>query len=274
LAIRRLAGERSRVLVQAESHIYCDSYDCVQSLSHLNLVPLAPGQATFTLEQVEAACRQAKEGPHPVAVGALSIECPVRRRLGEVFAWDEMNRIAAFARKRGIGLHLDGARLYLASAYTGIAVREYAALFDTVYISLYKYFNAGSGAILAGSRNVIDSIARDRMLFGGGLFQAWPYAAVALHFLEGFPTRFQKAKETAETLFAELEKHGRFRVQRIPGGTNIVRLSVQGAPSAEYVAALRKQGVLLSPAKPGAEEYPLTINETLLRRSPDELAKA
>src|SRR5215469_15570625 len=110
-----------RVLVQRESHIYNDSGDCAQELSGLSLVPLAPERATFTLAEVEAEVARAEEGRVSTPVGAISIESPVRRVLGEVFDFVEMQRIAAFARDKGIGLHLDGARLFLASAYTRIS---------------------------------------------------------------------------------------------------------------------------------------------------------
>src|SRR5262245_19769315 len=62
LAVRLLAGSRPRVLVQAESHLYNDCGDCAQILSGLNLVPLAPGHATFTLEQAERAEAAAEGG--------------------------------------------------------------------------------------------------------------------------------------------------------------------------------------------------------------------
>jgi threonine aldolase len=274
LAVRRLTGGQGRVLVQAESHLYSDAYDCAQTLSHLNLVPLAAGRAAFTLAEVEEACDRAKGPPHPVPVAAISIECPVRRRQGEVFGFDEMKRVSAFARRHGIGLHLDGARLYIASAYTGVGVAEYAALFDTVYVSLYKYFNAAAGAVLAGPRDVIEKVARDRMVFGGGLFQAWPYAAVAVHFLDGFAERFKRAREAGEAVFAALAKHPSFRVERVPGGTNIARLHARGTDPAEYPAALRKLGVVVAPGKPGSGEYALTVNETLLRRPAAEVAAA
>src|SRR5205085_10710018 len=139
-----------------------------QALSGLNRVPLAPGKATVAAAEVEGACDRAANGPHPVPVGAVAVECPVRRRRGETFDFAEMKRVAAAARRRGLGLHLDGARLYIAAEYTGVGVGEYAALFDTVYVSLYKYFNAASGAVLAGPRAVIDAVARGRMAFGGG----------------------------------------------------------------------------------------------------------
>src|SRR5215813_3711082 len=55
LAVRLLAGNKRRVLVQADSHLYRDCGDCAQTLSGLNLVPLAPGKAIFTLQDVERA---------------------------------------------------------------------------------------------------------------------------------------------------------------------------------------------------------------------------
>src|SRR5205085_9516653 len=124
------------------------------------------GRATFTVAEVEEAVKQATGGPFPTPPGVISIECPVRRRDGEVFDFEEMKRVAAFARQRDMRLHLDGARLFVASAYTGVNPADYSALFDTTYISLYKCFNAGSGAILAGSRDVIERVSHDRKVFG------------------------------------------------------------------------------------------------------------
>ena len=51
LAVRLLAGNRRRVLVQSESHLFNDCGDCAQTLSGLHLVPLASGRATFTLRR-------------------------------------------------------------------------------------------------------------------------------------------------------------------------------------------------------------------------------
>ena len=89
------------------------------------------------------------------------------------------------------GLHLDGARLFLESAYAARPVKEYAALFDTVYISMYKYFNAASGALLAGPKTLLAGLYHTRRMFGGGLHEVWPFAAVALHYLDGFEARFR-----------------------------------------------------------------------------------
>lgn len=275
LAIRHLARGKSRVLVQAESHVYNDALDSAQMLSHLNLVPLAAGRATVTAAEVEEACKRALEKPFPVPVGAISIECPVRRKDGQAFDFEEMKRIARFARENDIRLHLDGARLFVASAYTGIAPAQYAALGDTVYISLYKCFNAAAGAILAGPREVIEPIARDRKVFGSGLFQAWPYAAVALHYLDGFGERFQKAMEVSRALFTLLERDPRLRVEAMDGGTNLYKLHLKDADPEKYRAALAANGIRVP--RPNPEErfqgLRLFVNESLNRTSASELAR-
>jgi threonine aldolase len=277
LAVRLLAGGRRRVLVQQESHLYNDAGDCAQQLSGLALSPLAAGQAAFTLEQVDFEIRRLETGRVRTAVGAISIESPVRRASGEVFSFEEMRKISEFARARGIGLHLDGARVFLASPYTGVSVATYAALFDTVYVSLYKYFNSASGAVLAGPRRLLEDLYHDRRMFGGGLSQVWPEAAVALYYLEGFVDRFARAAAVAEALFQALAAHPRCRVDRRPNGTNVARLQVQGANAAALPERLATRGIAIGRAQrtaSGAAEFVLVTNESLLRRPASEIIGA
>ena len=94
LAIRLLAGNRRRVLVQAESHLINDCGDCAETLSGLHLVPLAPGKATFTLQDVERAAYESATGRVATPVGAIQIESPVRRMQGEHFDFEQMKKVA------------------------------------------------------------------------------------------------------------------------------------------------------------------------------------
>ena len=153
MAVRALAGGSSRVLVQEDSHFYQDEGDCAQTLSNLTLMPLAAGRATFTADDLQRVLDQTKGARVVSRVSAIAIETPVRRKQGERFDPGEVKKIVALARREGIRLHLDGARLFLQAAYTGENVADYAQPFDTVYVSLYKYFNAASGAILAGPKD-------------------------------------------------------------------------------------------------------------------------
>jgi threonine aldolase len=231
----------------------------------LNLVPLT----TFTLEDVEKANSAAQVGRVDTPIGAIEIETPVRRRQGAMVNFDDMKRISAWARDRHIGLHLDGARLLIETAYTGRPVAEYTSLFDTVYVSLYKYLNAASGAILAGPKALLSELYHTRRMFGGGLAQVWPFAAVALHTLADFEKSFRKAKDASEAVLKVLSTDSNFSIERIANGTNIFRLRVHSVNAPVYQLRLEEAGI----SAPGPERdwFAMRVNATWTRVSAEEI---
>jgi threonine aldolase len=272
MAVRALAAGSSRVIVQEQSHFYQDEGDCAQTLSNLTLMPLAPGRAAFTADDVQHLLDQTKGARVSSRVSVLAVETPVRRKQGEHVDAAELAKILALAKREGIRLHLDGARLFLQAAYTGEAVAEYAKPFDTVYVSLYKYFNAASGAILAGPRDVIDGMYHGRRMFGGGLNAVWPFALVALHYLDGFAERYSRAVSISEEWIRGLQRQERFAVERIPSGTNLFRLRLRGMDPAVFQKTLAARGVLLS--APQGDAFLVGVNETLTRTTSAELTDA
>lgn len=272
MAVRELAGEHRRVIVQNESHLYCDEGDGAQLLSGLNLVPLAPGRATFRLDEMIPVIERSAGPPYPAPVGALAIESPVRRANGEVVDFEEMKKVCAYAREHRIGTHLDGARVFLASAYTGISPTQYAALFDTVYVSMYKYFNAPFGAVLAGPAATIDRISTLRHIFGSMIYHGWEPAAIALHYYDGFRDRYQTAQRSGETLLKLLETKGKIHVERIRNGSNLFGIRLAAGTTGALQRRLAQSGIFIR----GAQDSPETIiqiNETLTRRPPEEIAE-
>jgi threonine aldolase len=272
MAVRALAGGSSRVIVQEESHFYQDEGDCAQTLSALALMPLAAGRATFRADEVQHVLDQTRGARVVSRVSAIAVETPVRRRQGERFDPAELKKIIALARREGIKLHLDGARLFLQAAYTGDDVAEYARPFDTVYVSLYKYFNAASGAILAGPKEVIDGMYHGRRMFGGGLNTVWPFALVALHSLAGFGERYSRAVGISEDWIRSLRRHEAFEVDRVPSGTNLFRLRVKGVDPAAFQKRMAAKGVMLS--SPQRDTFLVGVNETLNRTTAAELTDA
>lgn len=271
LAVRALAGGSSRAIVQAESHLYLDSGDCVQTLSNITLMPLAPGRAGFTADEVQQLLDQTRTGRVASRVSVISIESPVRRKQGAIFDPTELKKVVALARREGIRLHLDGARLFLEAAYAGKEVAEYTQPFDTVYVSLYKYFNAASGAILAGPRDLLDGMYHTRRMFGGGLSHAWPFAAVALHYLSGFSERFTRAIRSSDELIRVLRENNAFTIERIPSGTNLFHLHVRGTDATAYQKKLAGMGAMLPAPSPDGR-FLIGVNETLNRTTTATLA--
>ena len=274
LAVRALAGGPSRAIVSAESHLYNDTGDCVQTLSDVQLIPVAPGRASFTLDEVKAVLSRTSSGRVATPMSVIVIESPVRRKTGEVFDEAEMDRITTFARQEGIRLHLDGARIFLQAAYTGRDVAEYARPFDTVYVSLYKYFNAGSGAILAGPRVLLDEMYHVRRMFGGGLAKVWPFASIALHYVPGFIDRFRQAIAVSEEWMKRVERHDAFRVDRIPSGTNLFGLRVSHPDLETFRNRLHARGIILSVPQSDGSGFRLNVNEMWNRTTAADLADA
>ncbi|UAL09546.1 threonine aldolase family protein [Caulobacter segnis] len=270
VAVRILAGEATRVVVQHESHLYRDESDATQLLSGLNLVSLAPGRAGPTLDEIKAAVDEAENGPYPLRVGAISLESPVRRAHGELLDPSALRDIAAYARGKGIRLHLDGARLLLAPP--GYDVAGTAALFDTVYVSLYKYLDAPFGAVLAGSKADIAKARALRHQFGGTLYQAWPCAVLTLAALDDFDARHKAAFAAADQLFAALEKAGAAKLKPAPNASNIRQLVLKPKVAEGVFDRMRLAGVRL--IKPGADgTTEVWINDTLNRRPVEEYVK-
>src|SRR6202030_2798566 len=83
-----------------------------------------------------------------------------------------------------------------------------------------------------------------RRMFGGGLQQVWPFAAVALHYVEGFEQRFKTAVDHAERVIATLKSDNNFEIVRIPNGTNIFRMRVlYSATPPVYLDRLEAGGI-------------------------------
>ena len=192
LALRLLARNGRRVIVQRESHLYCDEGDTAQRLSGVTLLPLAPGRAVSRLDEAVAAIDGLPDARVVAQVGAISMRL----------------RCAAWMVPPSTSQRCNASATMLESAYSGVPPSVYAALFVTVYVSLWKYLNAASGAILAGTRSLLDGLYHERRMFGGGL----PDAAVALHFPDGF----EAAVTSAGRLLAALRHRVHVEVPASP----------------------------------------------------------
>ncbi len=268
LAIRKLCGVKPRAIVQEQSHLYNDSGDCVTQLSSVNLVPLAQGGPYFTLEALKAAVEQAETGRVVNPVGAVMVESPVRRQSGKIMPFDEMKAVTDYCRDKQIGSHLDGARLYMMSGATGILPVDYAALFDTVYVSLYKYFGAPFGAILAGTAEFTDGLYHDRRMFGGGLASANFAAALALQGIDGFEERFNRTMAQATALFDKINALESINVEPFEHGSNIFPLKLASDVDSKcFVKTLGEYSVSVSSSDGDhSRRIMLTVNPTILRQ--------
>ncbi len=165
---------------------------------------------------------------------------------GKVLPLDYLDRAVAFARERGLGLHLDGARLFNAAVRLGVAPSDITRGFDTVSICLSKGLGAPVGSLLCGRRELVDRARRWRKLLGGGMRQAGILAAAGIHALENHVARLAEDHRNAARLARGLTGIGGLHVDTQTVQTNMVFVSLDGGRDDELQAFLKDRGVLVS----------------------------
>ena len=202
---------------------------------------------SFSAEAVAAAIKP--ENAHFPPTKLVSIENTHNRAGGRIWPRSEVAAIAAVARDRGVGLHLDGARLWNAEAASGVAAAMLAAPFDTVSCCFSKGLGAPVGSVLAGPRELMRRAHRYRKMLGGGLRQAGILAAAAIHALEHHVAGLSEDHLHARNFAAALSSAPHVSVDLTAVETNIVMIDVDapGPLSAEeIVSRARERGVLVT----------------------------
>jgi threonine aldolase len=181
-------------------------------------------------------------GPYLVSTAAIEVENTHNFGGGTVQPADQVDAVQQLARAHGLGLHLDGARLWNAHVATGVPLSELAAGFDTVSVCLSKGLGAPVGSVLASSAERIRDARVWRKRYGAGMRQVGILAAAGLYALEVHVDRLAddhvRAKRLAEALGADPDEVD----------TNIVVLDVEDAAAVSAAAA--EQDVLVSALGP------------------------
>jgi threonine aldolase len=184
---------------------------------------------------------------HP-RTSLVAVENTHNRAGGRVFPEGDVRAIAALARARGLALHLDGARIWNASAASGRPVAALAEPFDTVSVCFSKGLGAPVGSAICGSADAVLAALRFRKMLGGGMRQAGVLAAAALHALDHHRERIAEDHAAARAIAAALREVRGAAVAEPE--TNIVNVDTPGVPAARLVEAARRRGVLVGSSAP------------------------
>lgn len=213
-------------------------------------------------------------------LAALLLELPQRDIGGQLPSWDDLVAQTAWARERGAAVHLDGARLWEAQPFYGRSHADITALFDTVYVSLYKGLEGIRGAILASDARTIGEAAVWRQRLGGAIDDAWPLAAAALAGLDTVAHRMPAFRDHALAIAAALHADGIVHVVPARPQTPLFHIHVPAAPEATEQAAreiLRERGVQLflrlrTSPHDGHCSFEVCVGENAMEFTPAEVA--
>jgi threonine aldolase len=183
-------------------------------------------------------------GPFFVATRAISMENTHNFGGGAVVPIGQMRAVRRFADDRGIGVHVDGARIWNAHVATGTPLAEYGAVADAMAVCLSKGLGAPVGSLIIADRARIDDARVWRKRLGGGMRQVGILAAAGLYALDHHLERLAEDHENARLLAAACGVDPR------SVATNIVVVDVPDAGA--VVSAAREHGVLASAVGPRA----------------------
>jgi threonine aldolase len=246
VALRVLTRPGDEAIVSRECHAGWHETGGSAANAGVQLVEIGSG-GVFTLEQVEAAIKPRGLPVYPPTT-LIEIENTHNRSGGIVFPQDEVVRICASAKARGIATFLDGARLWNASVASGRPEAELAAPFDLVAVSFSKGLGAPGGSLLAGSKELIAAATRQRRMFGGAMRQTGFFAAAALHGVEHHRARLADDHANARRLAEILAASSLVRLDLATVQSNIVVFQLRpGAIDAPtLVQRARERGVLVN----------------------------
>jgi threonine aldolase len=175
----------------------------------------------------------------------IALENTHNRCGGAALSVEYTQKVAELAHEYGLGVHLDGARVFNAAAALGVTAAELCAPVDTVTFCLSKGLCAPVGSVLCGSRAFIHQARRIRKQLGGGMRQAGIIAAAGIVALEQMVDRLAEDHRLARRLAEKLSRVQGIRIES-PPATNMVYLSLEDSIplTADQVAArMTKLGV-------------------------------
>jgi threonine aldolase len=233
------------VLLDQSAHPIIAEAGSPAALSHAMTQKLDGDGGIFTSQQVEAGIRDPGNRYLPRS-RLLSVEQTTNMGGGRIWPLATIEDVLGVARRHGLRAHMDGARLMNAVVASGVPAADFAGGFDTAWVDFSKGLGAPVGAVLAGSRDLIQEAWRYKQMMGGALRQAGIVAAGCLYALDHHVERLAEDHANARRLAEGLEELG-LVVQ--PPETNIVICPVEDAPG--LTARLAERGVEVSAAGAG-----------------------
>lgn len=250
VALRTHTSPGDMAIMDAASHMVINEGGGAAALSGVTVWRVWGKGGVFTAEDVETALtvpHRFNPPHHSPVPRVVCVENTHNAGGGVVWPLDALNSVAAAARRNGLALHMDGARLWHAAAALAVSEAELAEPFDSVSVCFSKGLGAPVGSALVGSRDFVARARRFKQMYGGGMRQAGIVAAGALHALEHHRSRLAEDAAHAR-LFAEaLARLDGVEVDLTRVETNIVRFDVTRTSASAFVDACHARGVHMLP---------------------------
>ncbi len=244
-----LAEWGSEAMMDEDAHIIHGEMGGAVSLCGVQprQVKVGAGRTVMNADDLRRAIRSPSK--HDPRISAVCVENTHNGAGGKVTSLNDLRAIRALAEEHELPVHMDGARLWNASAATGTSLKDFAACADTVMMSFSKGLGCPVGAILAGTAHSMKRAHALRKRFGGGMRQSGILAASAIYALDNNVERLSTDHENARAFAEIIDGAGGARV--VAPDTNIVMVDLpEGLGSDDVASRAQQRGLLVSEWNP------------------------
>ncbi len=270
VAVMSWTKRGDEIIVSDGCHIYEHEVGAVAVLSGANMRTLHFDGGIPQPALIESAVRG--QDIHFPETALICVENALSN--GRVVSVEIMKQIYEIGQKRGIPVHLDGARIFNAAVSLGVDVQELTQYADSVSCCLSKGLCAPIGTVLAGSQAFIDRARKNRKLLGGGMRQAGVIAAPALIALTQMPARLKEDHDNAKYMAEKLAVIPGVSCDPSQVEINMAFFSIDkpAAVRDNLQAAMREKGIKISPEDQG--KFRFVTNNDVSRQDIDQAMAA
>ncbi|MCS7065387.1 MAG: aminotransferase class I/II-fold pyridoxal phosphate-dependent enzyme [Fimbriimonadales bacterium] len=241
IAIKVWTQPGDAILVDAESHILHYELAGPAVLSGVLMEPYPIERGQIDPRAIESRIRLADD--HTPGTTLLCLENTHNRCGGTILPPDSFRALCELARRHGLRVHLDGARLFNAAVALGVSPQVWTRHVDSAFFALSKGLCCPAGSVLVGSSEFIREAHRARKLFGGGMRQVGVLAAAGIVALQTMVERLAEDHRRARRLAEAIAELPGFEVDLQTVQTNIIYVRT-ARPAKEVEQQLASQGVL------------------------------
>jgi len=242
IAVKLLTQPAEELLCEERSHVYVNEAGGLGLISGVQTRTLPGPDGAPDLDLLERAIRD--DDVHHPRTTLIVLENTHNYAGGRVIPLKTFEAVRALARRRGLRVHLDGARLFNASVAASTPVARYAALVDTVTFCFSKGLGCPAGSMIAGSRELMERARRIRKALGGGMRQVGILAAACEWALDHLVDRLADDHARARRLADAFAGMRGCVLDPRKVETNLVFVERPGRDAQELERRLAREGVL------------------------------
>jgi threonine aldolase len=228
------------IILEERSHIYMNEVGGLAVMGSLMARTLTGELGWMKPEDIRASIRG--ENIHHAKTSLVCIENTHNSAGGIALTVDQMKMDWDVAKENGLGVHLDGARVFNAAIALDVDVKDLTQYADTVQICLSKGLSAPVGSIVAGTEDLIEKARKYRKMLGGGMRQAGIIAAPGIIAITTMVDRLAEDHKNAKVLSEGLKKLGIKIVNPVQTNMVYIDLSSIGWTGKEFSEACAKIG--------------------------------